>query len=315
MRHRDRRLVRGLAFMALGWGGQLGLSWRLLPRGLRVLAYHAVHDEDHFRQQMDWVRRRFQPVGASQAIEVLRGTREMPRPIWVTFDDGDPSVVETALPILDEYGIRATLFVCPGLVDTTKPYWWEVVEAAAGFGVEIDGRLVTNPDVTRLKTQPDPVRRDWVARVQGETESQMGTALRRRQITLKQLQRWVRAGHTVGNHSWDHPVLDQTEAESQGDQIIRAHEWLKGRGLMSTRLFAYPNGNYTQLAMDLLTDLEYEFALLFDHRIAGADANFNVSRLIVNADDALPEYRARVTGAHTAAMTIFRKGRHLFTET
>lgn len=297
-----------MAFTALGWGGQLGLSWRLLPRGLRVLAYHAVHDDEHFRQQMNWLTRHFRPVGASEAIEVLRGVRKVSRPLWVTFDDGDPSVVDTALPILDENGIRATVFVCPGLVDTTEPYWWDIVEAAARVGIEVDGRPVNSTDVRRLKSQPDPVRRDWVARIRRVMESQRGAPLRKPQITLEQLQRWVRAGHTVGNHSWDHPLLDQSEPEAQRNQIIRAHDWLETRGLMSTRLFAYPNGNSTHQAMNLLTDLGYELAVIFDHRIARLDANLNVSRLIVNWDDPLSEYRARVTGLHTAAMTIIRRG-------
>lgn len=300
-------MLRRLGFTVLGWVGQLGLDWRLLPRGLRVLAYHGVHDAEPFDQQMKWLSQHFRAVGAPEAIEVANGAKEVSRAAWVTFDDGDPSVVDTALPILEEHGVRATLFVCPGLVGTTEPYWWDTVEAAASLGLEVDGRGVVSSDVAWLKSEPDPVRRAWVSKINEKMETVTGVPLHKQQITLEQLHRWVRAGHTVGNHSWDHPLLNQCKAESQGEQIFRAHEWLEGNGLMSTRLFAYPNGNSTLEAMDLLTDLGYEAALLFDHRIARANAGLNVSRLRVNWDDALPEYRARVTGVHTVAMAALRR--------
>lgn len=303
----EPRMLRRLGFAVLGWGGQLGLAIRLFPRGLRVLAYHGVHDAEQFHQQMKWLSRHFRVVGASEAIGVVRGAREISRPVWATFDDGDPSVVDIALPILHDHGIRATMFVCPGLVDTNEPYWWDTIETAASLGIEVDGRRVVHSDVAWLKTQPDLVRRAWVTRIREKVETRRDAPLHRPQITLEQLRRWVDAGHTVGNHSWDHPLLDQCETESQSEQIVRAHEWLESHGLMSTRLFAYPNGNSTPEAMDLLAGLGYEAALLFDHRVASADSGLNVARLRVNWDDPLSEYRARVTGAHTAAMTVFHR--------
>ncbi len=76
-------MLRRLGFTVLGWGGQLGLDLRLLPGGLRVLAYHGVHDAVPFNQQMKWLSRHFRAVGASEAIKVVKGAKEVSRPVWL----------------------------------------------------------------------------------------------------------------------------------------------------------------------------------------------------------------------------------------
>lgn len=61
----------------------------------------------------------YHAVTLDELHEWQNGRRELPgKPIVITFDDGDQSVYDLALPILARYGFRATLFVITARVGT-----------------------------------------------------------------------------------------------------------------------------------------------------------------------------------------------------
>ena len=60
---------------------------------------------------------------------------------------------------------------------------------------------------------------------------------------------------------------------------------------------------------DVLRDLGYQLAVVFDHRLARIDRpNLAMSRLRLSAGDAIIRFRAIVSGSHSAAFSIFRRG-------
>ena len=251
--------------------------------GLRVLAYHGVDDVDGFTRQMHRVAADYEPVRATQVVAAFAGSAALPpRAVWVTFDDGLPSVVHDGQPILDELGIEGTLFVCPGLIESGAPNWWDVVEAAFSTGTArpagLEGRTVGEA-TTYLKSVPDTERRELV--------DELADALRAAvafppstQLDDSDLEAWTAAGHVLGNHSWDHPCLDRCTPDEQRRQIEIADAWLRERVADGPRLFAYPNGNATPTVEETVATLGYDLALLFDHRLARVDAGaMHVSRL------------------------------------
>jgi peptidoglycan/xylan/chitin deacetylase (PgdA/CDA1 family) len=205
--------------------------------------------------------------------------------------------------ILDRYGVKATAFVCPGVVDSETPFWWQTVEAAARLSVVTPEGPVGAGEVSRLKTEPDDIRRARVAEIGQALAEQTGRPFSVTQATTQQLLTWQRAGHSIGNHTWDHPILDTTHPVEQIRQIDLAHEWLLDRGF-GTDWFAYPNGNWSVVAESRLMQLGYRGAVVFDHRLSTGDHAFRMSRLRVNADDALDEFRSKVAGIHSTLMHL-----------
>ena len=56
------------------------------------------------------------------------------KPVLVTFDDGDVSFYNYAFPVLEEVGVKATVFVLPSLADaaaTSGSVSWEWHAATA----------------------------------------------------------------------------------------------------------------------------------------------------------------------------------------
>lgn len=263
-----------------------GAAARVTAAPLRVLAYHEIRDLDGFRRQVEHLVDRYRPVSVGEVLRWLDGGDLPSRSVWLTFDDADPSVVDDALPVLSAHRVPATMFVCPGVVDTTRPYWWQVVERIA-------------PDrVGPLKLVPDDDRRRQVSELEERLARRDGAPAVQPQLTSAQLDRWLAAGLDVGNHTWDHPLLDHCPPEEQERQIRHAHDWLMDRVHPHHLVFAYPNGNPADHADRVLAGLGYRLNALFDHRLAVHRAPSRLSRLRTNADADLPRFRAIVGGVH-----------------
>jgi peptidoglycan/xylan/chitin deacetylase (PgdA/CDA1 family) len=266
---------------------------------LRVLALHDVADlpafEHQLRQLLEW----FVPVDSARVLEWYRADRALPdRALWVTFDDGDPTTIIDAAPVLERLGVPATAFVCPGLIESGRAPWWEVVLRATARGrhVELGGvRLQGQPAVTALKGVPDHERRGVVASLADEVGG-----LAERPVEVEDLQRWRDAGCDLGNHTWDHPCLDRCTPQEQLDQIDRAAAWLDDRALWQRRLFAYPNGDRTELAEAHLARRGYDLVALFDHHVvAHAAGPLKVSRLRLDAAASATRTAAVSSGVHS----------------
>lgn len=278
-----------------------GLSgpWRAISRlgapRLRILAYHDVPDPDLFDAHMSHLATHYQIV---KGPHFPRKSYEKPQ-VWITFDDGDPTIVENALSVLVRNGFSATAFICPSVVGTDEPLWWHVVQDAVEAELIIEGKRVLPGEVNRLKLVPDAQRRERVAEIR-ESLSGLGGGLVRSQLTEEELCSWVEAGLSLGNHTWDHPILDQCPPDEQRRQIDLAHDWFLENEYGAPQWFAYPNGNWSPVAEQHLYELGYESALLFDHRIAEERDGMRLSRIRVNGTDSLNEFIPKVAGIHPA---------------
>ena len=138
--------ARDVAVRTLRSAPVTAVSRRVTKRRLRVLAYHGVDDGPNFEQHMAHVARNYVPVDQTAVVAALSGAAPLPdHAVWVTFDDGDPSVVANALPILAELNVPATMFVCPGLIESGEPFWWRIADAAeANVPVDIAHELAAS---------------------------------------------------------------------------------------------------------------------------------------------------------------------------
>ncbi|GAB4254551.1 MULTISPECIES: polysaccharide deacetylase family protein [Deferrisoma] len=116
---------------------------------VRILLYHRVGDGRYpttnvtveaFRAQMEWLRDNGFTVVSTRDLEahLLDGRLLPPKPVVLQFDDGYRSVLETAWPVLREFGYPFTVFLpTRALDDGYSDYLtWEEVEGLAREGVE-----------------------------------------------------------------------------------------------------------------------------------------------------------------------------------
>jgi peptidoglycan/xylan/chitin deacetylase (PgdA/CDA1 family) len=166
------------AFDSMGWGGYgegLGYVEAEPPGeeadasiGWPVLMYHGVHvrpgGEGHFDPVYSVDPGVFeahlmalQALGLQSArLRDLSGAAP-PKPVVITFDDGDASNYEVALPLLQAYGMVAEFFVVSDRVG--RPGWLTAAQiraiAEAGMGVQSHARShrylsdLSGPDLER----------------------------------------------------------------------------------------------------------------------------------------------------------------------
>ena len=287
----------------------------LTARRLRALAYHRVPDPFAFRDQLELLARSWNVVDLSQVVNWVSGSGDIPpRSVWITFDDGDASVVKAGMEELDRVGAPATLFVCPGFVANRTHPWWRTVEHALASGgrLEFEGTSWTDRGlITRLKNLQDSQRRAFVERCRLEFGVPDDVTL-----GIEDLDAWMSSGHTLANHTWDHPCLDQCDAAEQRRQIDDGNDWLETHSLVNRRVFAYPNGNRSDSAEHILRDGEYELCALFDHRLATRSAGaLRLSRLRVDSDAPMDRFRAILSGAHSGLFNVRQRAATLASAT
>jgi peptidoglycan/xylan/chitin deacetylase (PgdA/CDA1 family) len=145
---------------------------RPLGPGLRILGYHRVSDDrDVLAVTPDAFRRQIAAILESEAT-VVRLEDALPlldRPIdapyvSLTFDDGYRDTLETALPILEQLGVPATLFLPTAMLDGRECFSWyrhaappglspaEVADLVAGGTFDVQSHSRTHP---RLPALPD----------------------------------------------------------------------------------------------------------------------------------------------------------------
>jgi len=171
------------------------------PAGLPILMYHSISATaapefarfamrpSDFAAHMAFVADAgYQTVTVTEAMAAQDRQQPLPeRCVVLTFDDGFADFHTTALPILREHRLRATLYVTTGYVGRTGGWLadcdeqdrqmigWSQLREAAAEGVEIGAHSHTHPQLDRLDTTrlADEIRRPKVL-----LEDQLGLAVK-----------------------------------------------------------------------------------------------------------------------------------------
>ncbi len=118
-------MLKRLFLHGVRLGGGFQLARYLTRRGVRILCYHgiAVADEHifrpalfmserRFRSRMETIRRRGHPViDLASALDGLASGTLPDGAVVLTFDDGWYGTWNRALPVLEEFGFPATIYV------------------------------------------------------------------------------------------------------------------------------------------------------------------------------------------------------------
>jgi peptidoglycan/xylan/chitin deacetylase (PgdA/CDA1 family) len=156
--------------------GELGDrdTWRRLTRAPTILMYHAVARAGErpsrfvirartLRRQLTWLRLRRRPVISLDEYVALRERCELPPPnaVILTFDDGYADNADVALPLLQEHGATATMYVITAAVGDSNTWdvgtlagravmSWEQIRRLVSGGFGIGAHTATHPRLNEL---------------------------------------------------------------------------------------------------------------------------------------------------------------------
>jgi len=104
--------------------------------GIRILLYHRVGivnndpqllcvTPDHFKEHLEVLYKNFKVVDLEEAVLNGNNLGDAGKVIVITFDDGYADNLYQAKPILENYGMPATVFVVSGQTGEQQEFWWD----------------------------------------------------------------------------------------------------------------------------------------------------------------------------------------------
>lgn len=258
---------------------------------LRVLAYHDVPKAELFERQLKHLVKNYNILGIPELLEYFKSEDEkLPDfPLLITFDDGDRSVLDYALPILTKHNTPACIFIITELINKNKSFWNKEVfineikkgksYAEARKKVE-DLKLVSNKERLQLIKEYSPVYQN--------------------QLRTEELVAFKNKNVFVGNHSHTHPMFNKCTKVEIMAELNNSKDFFKNSNVGNFQVFAYPNGNWDKASEEILKTNDINLAFLFDHKINAKQINpLRISRIRTNADMNVNELKVKVSGLHS----------------
>jgi len=111
---------------------------RFHSQGLILLYHRVTHLDndpqlltvtpDHFAEHLEYIEEYYQPISLPELTIALKSGKIPDKCVAITFDDGYADNFQNAKPLLEKYGIPATVFITTGYVATDREFWWDDLE-------------------------------------------------------------------------------------------------------------------------------------------------------------------------------------------
>jgi peptidoglycan/xylan/chitin deacetylase (PgdA/CDA1 family) len=250
---------------------------KLQKRGqpsVRILYFHCVNDEGDpffpamptavFERQMRFLARHYRVVSLSEAARRLSEGGPPVPVVALTFDDGYQDNYQNAFPILERYGLPATIFLTTGAIDGRELLWFEKVALALkltsqkhiDLEIDIPRRFRLGTEAERLRAQgqihailrnlPDTERCRWV----GEILTLLGGCDPRseKMLTWDQIRFMNQRRIDFGGHTVTHPFVSRLLPTQATWEASECKKRIETELQTPVEHFAYPHGREVDFA-------------------------------------------------------------------
>ena len=144
------------------------ISWLTMtpaPQGVLVLEYHHVSDdvEDEgwaytvpvadFKEQLDYLQAQgYTTISMQDFVRAKKGKQELPdKPLILTFDDGYEDNYTVLLPMLEERGMKATVYMVTNSIGRKGYLSWNQLRDMQNRGIELGSHTANHQPLTSLE--------------------------------------------------------------------------------------------------------------------------------------------------------------------
>jgi peptidoglycan/xylan/chitin deacetylase (PgdA/CDA1 family) len=246
---RDTLVAQGRegAGLAVRTTGAAGIARRVgAERRAGILLYHNP-DPETLERHLTLLAKGHAFVPYAAIADAVRGgdwSDVPPKSLAVTFDDGHAGTV-ALVPVLESFGIHATIFICTEIVGTHRTFWWTV----DGLSPQDRDRLMHVEDATRLAE---------LERLAGWTPSSEAAGAPQA-LSTDEL-RALAGRVTFEAHTRLHPILPACSDEQAAVEIAGSKEDVERLTGTPCTAFAYPNGRYGARELALVREAGFESA-------------------------------------------------------
>lgn len=269
--------------------------WR--RQRLLILCYHGIslRDEHEWDPELfvtpEFLRRRLQMLRDQRcnvlelgdAVEKLRSGNLPERSVALTFDDGFYNFAAAAVPLLEEFGFPATVYVStyhcvnqrPLLALSVRYLLWRARDRAGHSNLRDaaarDARAQSLLSEASALAPDRDAQLAWLAHFASTLGEDWGGFLRERRLhlmTVAELTDVSRRGFDVQLHTHRHRTPRDVEAFRA--EILQNRQILEAATQRPATHFCYPSGDHDAMFLPILRDLGIKSATIGDPRLATA---------------------------------------------
>jgi peptidoglycan/xylan/chitin deacetylase (PgdA/CDA1 family) len=288
---------------------------------------------NEFEQQIDYISKHYDCVTLPYAVERLAEGTLSNGTIIVTFDDGYRDNLVHALPVLERYGVPATIFVTTGFIDGTCVPWWyeqdtilrkldaaEVCWKGRSFFWKLGTPAQTFSAISELNTLFKEMSLDEQKAFMDKLRNLCPSTFTS-ESTFLSWDELIELGRhpliTIGAHTKNHPVLSRLTAEGVWDELAGGKEILENRLGRSVDHFAYPFGGHSQVCRrEFEAAREVGFRSAFTTRCGHLHAThrnylYSLPRITIGYGDTISVFKQKLMGIESA---IQQRGKRVVVE-
>jgi len=165
--------------------------------------------------------------------------------VVLTFDDGFQSFYHLAFPLLKKYQAKASIFICPGLIDKGSTIWPEVIfDAYEKNALELNKTEMFTL-IDELKSLSETQRQEKMQTLINADYhyQEERTYINRALMNWSQLREIQTSGLVeVGSHSLLHPILSKESQDKVNTEMRLSKERIESELENKVVSFCYPNG-------------------------------------------------------------------------
>lgn len=265
------------------------LRYSLLPvlfrefaqkKRVTILLFHNISVETA-EQTFRFLTKKYNIISLDNYLKIRskKTTGSLPaKAVVITFDDGFKQNFEL-IPVLKKYNIPTTIFLCAGLVNTNRHFWFE--ENKSSYSTEA---LIKMANEEKLKV---------LSEVDFTPEKEYDTP----QVLSKKQINEMKETLSFQSHGLFHPCLPKCSEEEAKNEIVNSKRFFEEEYGMEINAFAYPNGDYSAREIKMAKEAGYECGLTVDFGFNTHSTDlFRLKRICVNDADDLNELIVKASG-------------------
>jgi peptidoglycan/xylan/chitin deacetylase (PgdA/CDA1 family) len=260
----------------------------VISKNLITPIYFHDPSKELFEMCIKWlIKNNYHFISTDDLHEILIGNKKVKSgSVCITVDDGKKGNLKNIIPIAEEFKIPITIFISTEPV-TNGVFWWSY------FSIhnKINNKKLSIEDCKKLTN----IDRKYIINKIKKTIVIPREAMKPEDVVRISNLEFV----TIGNHTINHPITTSCEIDELEYEITEASKELKSWISKDINYFAYPNGNFDNREIPILSKcgIKLAFTTVPKHINYNETINhFQIPRFCVNDNGSFAENICKMVG-------------------
>jgi peptidoglycan/xylan/chitin deacetylase (PgdA/CDA1 family) len=272
--------MKEFIFTLMWYSGLPFIFRELLQRNrVTIFLFHDIRPKNA-EKMFGYLKKNYSLIGLQDLLDnYSAGTWNFPKkPLIISFDDG-VAANYSLLPVIKKMGIPVTIFLCAGIINTRRHFWFTLKNPNYTFG-----ELKQMINQSRLMALQE-------TGITQETEFDDVQALSKKEIA--EMAPYV----NFQSHTLFHPFLPRCTDEEAEQEIGGSKRLLEQEFGLKINAFSFPNGDYSPRDIELCKKAGYSCAitLIPGYNTPNTDL-FRLKRVSANDTENLYELAVKASG-------------------